>query len=64
MKKVPVYRKEGDVFVKVGEVSEEEAKEYIAGEPDVEEVVGIYIIGDEEHLFEEEERKVHEFRAP
>ena len=62
MRKVPVYRKEGDVFVKVREVSEEEAKSYI-DEPDVEEVTGIYIIEDEDHLLEEES-KVYEYKIP
>jgi len=62
MRKVPVYRKEGDVFVKVREVSEEEAKSY-TDEPDVEEVTGIYIIEDEDYLLEEES-KVYEYKIP
>ena len=62
VKKVPVYKEKDGVFVKVGEVSEEEAKSYV-DEPDVEEVTGIYIIEDEEYL-PEEESKVHEYRIP
>lgn len=64
VKKVPVYRKEGDVFVKVGEISEQEAKDYVSGEPDIEEVDAVYILGDEEQLPEEEESKVHKYRIP
>ena len=62
MKIVPVYKEKNGVFVKVGEVSEEEAKDYISGEPDIEEIEAVYILGDEEHLPEEEESKVYEYR--
>lgn len=63
VRKVPVYRKEGDVFVKAEEISEEEAKSYV-DEPDVEEVTSIYIIEDDEYLSEEEESRVHAYRIP
>ncbi len=62
VKKVPVYKEKDGVFVKVGEVSEEEAKSYV-DEPDVEEVTGIYIIEDKDYLLEEE-GKVHEYKIP
>ena len=61
MKKVPVYKEKDGVFIKVGEVSEKEAKNLVSGEPDVEEVNTVYVIEEEE--LSEEERKVHEFKA-
>ena len=64
MRKVPVYKEENGVFVKVKEITEKEARDYIAGEPDVEEIIGIYIIRDEEKSLGEEERRIYEFRAP
>jgi len=58
-RKIPVYKKEGDIYVKVGEITEEKARFY-ADDPDVIEVNAVCIV-DEEPI-EGEERKIHEFR--
>ena len=64
-KKVPVFKKKGDVFVPVGEMDEEAVKELIA-DPDVVEVEAVLIEEDEMEAFLEqdmEEKRIHEFKA-
>lgn len=59
MKKVPLYKKEGDAFVKVGEVEADEFLEDLK-EDEVEDVEAVYL-WDEEEL-EGEEKKIHRYK--
>lgn len=64
-RKIPVYKKMGDVYVKVGELDEEEVKkDPLFYEPDADVSSEIFIDEEEEEVEEgEEERTVYEYRA-
>jgi len=60
MKKVPLYKKKGDAFVKVGEEEADELLEDLK-EDDVEDVEAVYLWEEEEES-EGEEKKIHIYK--
>jgi len=61
-KKVPLYKKEGDTLVKVGEISTDEMLEELK-EEGIEDIDAVYVLEEEpEEEPEEEERNVHTYK--
>jgi len=60
MGRIPVYRKVGDVFAKIGEAYEEDF-DWLKDEADME-ILAVYVDEVEEHP-DEEEKRVYEFHA-
>jgi len=61
-KKVPVYKKKGDVLVEAGEIEVGKVLEDLS-EEGIEDVEAAYVLEEEEELPEEEEQKVYSYRA-
>ena len=61
MGRIPVYRRVGDVYIKVREADELDF-EWLKDEPGME-IVEVYIDEVEEEDYPREERRVYEFRA-
>jgi len=61
-RRVPVYKKIGDVYVKVEE-ADESSFDWLKDEPGME-ILAVYVIDElEDEYPAEEEREVYEFRA-
>jgi len=62
MGRIPVYRKVGDVFVKIGEAYEEDF-DWLKDERDME-IIAVYIVDElEEDYLSSEEERIYEYRA-
>lgn len=65
-KKIPVYKRKGEIFIPVGKIDEEIVKELV-GDPDIVSIEAVYIFeeDDTEKSLEKhrEEKKIHEFKT-
>jgi len=60
-RRIPIYKRVEDIYVKVGEASEEDFS-WLADEDDME-IVAVYIDEIEDASCAEEEKRVYEFHA-
>jgi len=63
VRRVPVYKRVGDVYVRISEVDSVEL-EWLKDEDDIVEILAVYIVDElEEDYLDSEEERIYEYHA-